>query len=102
MIAALCAHKFLKRNLAAAIVAFEIISFRHSGPERIRTADLYIANVALYQLSYGPVGLGGRSMKFASSRVCLHLQPTFLLGKNVGVEGIEPSTSSLSEKRSSH
>jgi hypothetical protein len=29
--------------------------FRNCGPERIRTADLLIANEALYQLSYGPV-----------------------------------------------
>ncbi len=44
------------------------------GPERIRTADLFIANEALYQLSYGPL--------------------------DVGAEGVEPSTSSLSVKRS--
>ena len=28
--------------------------FQFCGPERIRTADLLIANEALYQLSYGP------------------------------------------------
>ena len=44
------------------------------GPERIRTADFLIANEAFYQLNYRP---------------CL-----------VGDEGVEPSTSSLSEKRS--
>ena len=44
------------------------------GPEEIRTPYPRIANAMLYQLSYGP--------------------------GNVGTEGIEPSTSSLSEKRS--
>jgi hypothetical protein len=29
------------------------VSF-YSGPDRTRTGDLYIANVALYQLSYRP------------------------------------------------
>jgi hypothetical protein len=29
---------------------------RSGGPKRARTADLYNANVALYQLSYGPEG----------------------------------------------
>ena len=50
------------------------------GPERIRTADLFIANEALYQLSYGPFW-------------GIYIQP-------VGVEGIGPSTSFLSGTRS--
>ena len=60
MIAVFCAYKLRKRNPLAAIIALKTISFQHSGPERIRTADLYIANVALYQLSYGPGNIGGR------------------------------------------
>jgi hypothetical protein len=31
-------------------------SVRFGGPDRIRTDDFYHAMVALYQLSYGPVG----------------------------------------------
>ena len=33
---------------------FDTMTTNFGGPERIRTADLLIANEALYQLSYGP------------------------------------------------
>ena len=40
-----------------------------SGGERTRTADFYVANVALYQLSYTPVGAHriapGRDLRFS-------------------------------------
>jgi hypothetical protein len=39
---------------------FTNLPARISGGERTRTADFYVANVALYRLSYTP-GLGNRS-----------------------------------------
>ena len=45
------------------------------GPERIRTADLLIANEALYQLSYGPKRGAARKLVFMPSkcRACKRL-----------------------------